>query len=210
MTPTFLHPPKNYTQQEFLEFVEALDFSAWAPKRIWLHNTAAPTLAEWTAAGDGPSRETRIVTLDEIYQNADHWHAGPLLFIGPYADDIWNPCTIFEPGVAQSCDNEWGFPIEMIGNYATPLEQSQTTDPPPVDDWTSALAQAVKANTVFAAAVMYRKFGLWPDGFVQGVSGLQFHRYCVQDRHACPGGQVDHADMTACILAKMAELGATS
>lgn len=201
---TFLATPENYTQAAFAKFVATLKWTTWRPSLITLHNTAIPTLAQWMGVGASPLQ--RVHNLNTMYANVDRWHSGPHCFIDAHPDGIWNACDLTHDGVSVSCWNHTTIGIEMVGNYATDLEQQQTTNPPPIDDWLSPLAQQVKANAVFAMAVLYRALGLRPDNFVLGVSGLQFHKFCTQDHHACPGGQVDHDDMIKCVLAKMEEL----
>jgi hypothetical protein len=203
MTPTFLNPPKNYTPAAFYEFVASLKWTGWRPKFLTLHNTASPTLAEYLNQTEA-QREQRLVNIDAIYKNVDHWHAGPHLFIDPYEDGIWNASDLGVYGVSVSCWNEITMGVEMVGNYATEAEQAQVKDPPPVDDWTSAAANIVRDNAIAALAILHDALGLRPDGFVLGQSGLHFHRMCKADAHQCPGGQVDRDDIVARVLASMA------
>jgi hypothetical protein len=201
----FLHEAKNYTQSQFLAFVKTLHWTMWKPKFITLHNTAAPTLPQWLSDKTNANHEQRIANLVNLYKNIDHWHSGPHLFIGPEDDGIWNMCDLTQDGVSVSCWNHITLGIEMVGNYATPKENTYK-DAPPIDSWASADAQKVKANAVYAMAVMHKYLGLEPAPYVEGEKGLHFHRECHNDGHNCPGGQVDKAALIAEIQSAMKAL----
>ncbi len=201
---SFLATPKPYAVEAFAIFVATLEWTEWRPKFICLHNTGVPTLAQWM---NPATPEEKRVNGQMLYErDAEHWHSGVHLFITPAK--IWNVCDLTLDGVSVSCWNSRCLGIEMVGNYAIASELGPKD--PPADDWTSALAQAVRDNAVAAIAILHRKLGLRPDGYVRGVSGLHFHRECAADHHACPGAQVEKADIVGRILAKMDELEAAA
>jgi hypothetical protein len=78
---------KPFTREEFADYVDKLTWTpkVWnpekpqMPKGIVLHNTAAPTLAQWVESG--PKHEARIRNLRDYYENTQKWHGGPHLFI---------------------------------------------------------------------------------------------------------------------------------
>ena len=56
---------------------DTLAFDTWRPQFAVLHNTAAPKLAEWHSVPG----ETRMRNLETYYRDAQHWSAGPHLFV---------------------------------------------------------------------------------------------------------------------------------
>jgi hypothetical protein len=55
------------TRDQTLDRINALNWTSWRPQGITLHNTAAPTLAQW--AESGPSHDARIRNLQSYYEN---------------------------------------------------------------------------------------------------------------------------------------------
>jgi hypothetical protein len=173
---------KPYTQAEFAAYVAAM------PKLPWIefftaHNTAAPTLEQWETIG-GATPAERIANLQSFYENEDHWHAGPHLFID--REHIWTFTDLTVPGVHASCFNHISAGMEMVGDFST-----EPFDP------------QVRDNAVFAMALLHKHCGLRPDRYVYGQTGLHLHRDCVADHHPCPGAHVNRADFVARILTAM-------
>jgi peptidoglycan hydrolase-like protein with peptidoglycan-binding domain len=83
----------------------------------------------------------------------------------------------------------------MVGNYETGA-----------DDFTSGDGAKVRDNAAFVLAVLCDKFGWQIDNYVQGRSGLHFHRECAQDHHACPGSKVSKSTMIALTKAQLAQI----
>lgn len=207
---TFLPSIKNYTQPQFGVFIKTVKWSGWRPHFITLHNTAAPTLTQWLGDGSNVKHEQRLENIDNLYKNVDHWHSGVHLFIGPEADGIWNPCALNEDGVSVSCWNHVTLGIEMVGNYATKAENVYK-NAPAIDDWSSANAQKVRDNAIYAIAVLHVALNLGdPGDYEKGVKGLHFHRECPTDGHNCPGGQVSKPDIIDRVRAKIKELSLTA
>jgi hypothetical protein len=174
---------KPYTREEFATRVGSLRWRAWKPSGITLHNTAAPTLAQW--AESGPAHDARIQSLQSYYENKLNWHAGPHLFIS--RNFINGFSNILAPGVHSRCFNATHIGIEMVGDYGSE----------PFDSGDGAL---VRDNAVFAMAHLYRALGLNP-------TGLVFHKECRKDNHDCPGRHVDKADMIRRVTDAIALLG---
>jgi hypothetical protein len=199
---TFLIKPLGYSASNFDAFVKTLQWSVWRPKFICLHNTGVPTLAQWL--NPSTPEERRVANQMQYEHLTEKWHSGVHLFITPAA--IWNACDLRANGVSVSCWNSLCIGIEMVGNFAAASELGPND--PPADDWNGVLAQKVRDNAVSAMASLHLALGIRPDGYVEGVSGLHFHRECGQDHHACPGAQVDKTDIVVRVLARMQELRA--
>jgi peptidoglycan hydrolase-like protein with peptidoglycan-binding domain len=85
----------------------------------------------------------------------------------------------------------------MVGNYEVGSDDFATGDGAKVGD-----------NAAFVLAVLCEKFGWKLDNYVEGVSGLHFHKECAADHHACPGSKVSKAKMIASANAQLATLNA--
>jgi len=98
------------TREQTLARINTLQWSDWRPQGITLHNTAAPTLAQW--AETGPRHDARISNLQSFYENEKGWHAGPHWFVSRnwinwFSDPL-------RPGVHSRCFNATRFGIEMV------------------------------------------------------------------------------------------------
>lgn len=174
---------KAYMPDEFLARVAGLAWNkGWTPKGITLHNTAAPTLAQW--AETGPSHDARIRNLQSYYESELGWHAGPHLFIS--RDWINGFSNILKPGVHSRCWNSDRIGIEMVGDYAK--EQFDSGD-----------GAKVRDNAVLAVAVLNLKLGF-------NANDIVFHKECHQDNHDCPGKLVVKSEFIRRVSEKMQEL----
>lgn len=187
----FVHPidTKAYSQSDWYAHVMATEWTAFSPQHsrpsgITLHNTAGPTLAEWSETD--PMRLNRLHGLKSFYE-AMGWHGGPHAFIGRTAINGFTPIQYW--GVHCSCVNESHIGLEMVGDYAPGAENFGQGD-----------GALVRNNAVFAVAALMLKLNLAPE------SDLMFHRECTNDHHACPGAQVDKIDIIARVRMKMNEL----
>ena len=84
----------------------------------------------------------------------------------------------------------------LISLSATPIS----------DDFATGDGAKVGDNAAFVLAVLSEKYGWKLEKYVQGVSGLHFHRECAIDHHACPGSKVSKAKMIALANAQSATL----
>jgi hypothetical protein len=171
------------TRDQTLDRVNALNWTNWRPQGITLHNTAAPTLAQW--AESGPSHDARIRNLQSYYENELGWHAGPHWFVSRnWINWFSNPLL---PGVHSRCFNATRFGIEMVGDYNA--EEFDTGD-----------GALVRDNAVFLIAALNLKFGFSPED-------LTFHKECRIDNHDCPGHKVVKTDVIAKVRAAMTTMG---
>ncbi|HLZ02176.1 MAG TPA: peptidoglycan recognition family protein [Bradyrhizobium sp.] len=174
------------TREQTLDRINTLKWTNWHPQGITLHNTAAPTLAQW--AEEGPAHDARIRNLQSYYENEKGWHAGPHFFVSRHWINWFsNPLL---PGVHSRCFNATHFGIEMVGDYAT-------------EEFDSGDGALVRDNAVFLVAALNLRFGFDPDN-------LTFHIDCKRDNHACPGDKVVKADVIARVRAEMDSLGSRS
>lgn len=193
MAQTFVANPAHYTRDEFRTLISGLQLGAWRPKFPTLHNTAVPSLAQWKAYGPTP-QERWGVHLNQYYKNLG-WHAGPHFACCP--DYIWYLSDLQFDGVSVSCWNGVTVGIEMVGNYEIGGDDFATGDGAKVGD-----------NAAFALAVLCEKYGWKLEDYVQGQSGLHFHKECARDQHACPGSKVSKAKMIELANAQLANLRA--
>jgi lysozyme family protein len=162
-----------------LSRIVALQWIDWQPRGITLHNTAAPTLAQWSESG--PSHDARIRNLQNYYENELGWHAGPHFFVSrDWINWFSNP---LQPGVHSRCWNSSRFGIEMVGDFGR-------------EEFDSGDGAKVRDNAIFLIAALNRKFGFRADDLV-------FHKECTLDNHDCPGRKVDKADVIVRVKAEM-------
>jgi hypothetical protein len=165
---------KGFTPQEFEAYVAGLSFSAWRPQFVVLHNTAAPTLAQWHSI----SGEQRMRNLSDFYQNVQKWSAGPHLFV---ADDlIWVFTPLTMPGVHSPSWNSIAWGVEMVGDYnAEPF------------------VDVMRDNVVSALTTLHGALGLDP-------ARLKLHKEDPKTTHDCPGRNVSKADIIARVQDELA------
>ena len=170
------------TCEESAAYLRTLRWTDWRPQGITLHNTAAPTLAQW--AEQGASHDARIRNLQSFYENEKGWHAGPHWFISRnFINWFSNPLL---PGVHSRCWNATRFGIEMVGDYNS-------------EEFNSGDGALVRDNAVFWIATLNNRFGF-------DAEDLTFHVECHLDDHDCPGRNVVKSDVIARVKAKMREL----
>jgi hypothetical protein len=164
-TPTFLAHPTHYTIAEFRTMLAGLKRGGWRPKFPTLHNTGAPSLAQWLAYGPTP-QEHWGASLDSYYKGLG-WHAGPHLVVCP--DYVWVLCDLTLPGVSVSCWNSETFGIEMVGDYDVGAQ----------DQFATGEGAKVRDNAADVRAALAEKF-FWGDlgNYQVGVKGLHFHMEC--------------------------------
>lgn len=194
MTPTYLNPPVHYAVPEFRAMLANLKIGSWRPKFPTLHNTGAPSLAEWLGYGSTP-QERWGASLNRYYQGLG-WHAGPHFVVCP--DYVWVLCNLALPGVSVSCWNDRTSGIEMVGDY----------DDGAKDQFNTGEGAKVRDNAAAVLAALAEKWN-WGDlgDYQIGVKGLHFHRECVNDHHSCPGVQVKKPDILARVAAMRGALG---
>lgn len=179
---------RNFKQEGFRAYVNTLHWHQWRPSRIVLHNTAAPSLAQWIKTAEQDRLKglipgiTRINNLERYFRDDNHWSGCPHLFIAN--DFIWvmNPLT--QRGVHSPSFNSTAIGIEMIGDFSR-------------EDDDSGVGLNVKQNTVFALAALCSAIGLDPTPgetdkkkkrILDGTIFL--HKQDWATTHDCPGKDV--------------------
>jgi hypothetical protein len=171
------------TLEQSIARLQTLQWSAWRPQGITVHNTSAPTLAQWAESGD--KHDARIRNLESYYENELGWHAGPHWFISRnWINWFSNPLL---PGVHSRCFNGTRFGIEMAGDFDT-------------EPFDSGDGKMVRDLTVSWVAALNLRFGFKADD-------LTFHRECKVDNHACPGKLVQKGAFIDLVKARMADVG---
>jgi hypothetical protein len=154
----------NYEVSEFDAYCHELQWTAWRPSFIVLHNTGVPSLAQ---RPNGFTRQ-HISNLVTYYRDKQGWKAGPHLFIDDRRIWVFTPLTV--SGTHSPSWNKVALGIEMLGNYETEL-------------FHTGRGLKVRKNAVAAMATLCAILGLEP-------STMKLHREDTLTTHACPGKNV--------------------
>ena len=161
----------SFNESQFDIYCHSLQWNAWRPSFIVLHNTAAPSLAQrpngFTA--------THIQNLVGFYKDQQHWSAGPHLFIDDKKIWVFTPLTV--SGVHSPSWNKLAIGIEMLGNYA-------------VESFSADRGLKVRQNAVAAMATICAILGLSP-------STIRLHKEDPATTHNCPGKNVKKGEIIA-------------
>lgn len=181
---------RKFTHAEFKAYLDGLKIEPWA-KFIVVHNTSSPDIhlyrddwmkrpaSRWTP-------ETWLRNLVSYYAGMG-WKGGPHLFIPPAEDQILVLNSLLVPGTHTPSWNRSSIGVETVGEF----------EREPFDDPT-------RANLVTALAMLHEKFGLRPDGYSLGSSGLHFHKEDHATTHkTCPGRNMVKADLVQQVLHAM-------
>ena len=167
---------RGFTANDFQTYVQGLSFTAWRPSFVVLHNTGAPTFAQWHST---PGAQ-RMLNLQSYYRDQQHWSGGPHLFV---ADDlIWVFTPLTVPGVHSPSWNNVSWGVEMVGDYSV-----ETMNP------------ALKTNAVAALAALHSALGISP-------TTMKLHREDPLTTHICPGGNVSKQDFITQVTAAVESL----
>ena len=158
------------TRDQFTAYVEsevARKMKVWRPRGCVLHNTDAPTLAQFYKNKDKPlSGPQRVKNMWVSYQNAG-WSGGPHLVITDREILLGNPLWL--KGVHSPSYNATFWGIELAGSYER-----------------EAFPDAVRDNAVHAIAVLYAMLGHEPT-----ADTFRFHKEDPRTTHrTCPGKNV--------------------
>jgi len=150
---------------EFVRYVENLEFPLPLPNRIFLHHTWRPTRDGWRGMASILAMKDyyeRQLWKDDEGQVHEGWTAGPHLFIAD--DGIWLFSDLRWDGVGVYGHNHRSRHVEMVGNYDSQLP-----------------CGAILRNTVVALGVLHERLGL-------DIDRLCFHRD--YSSKSCPGWAV--------------------
>ncbi len=154
----------SHTPETFDARCQALQWTAWRPSFVVLHNTGVPSLAQRPKG----LLKKHIANLEGFYRDIQGWSAGPHLFI----DDrqIWTFTPLTVPGVHSPSWNQLSLGVEMLGDY----EHEAFDD---------GRGLRVRRNAAAALATLCAVLGIDP-------SLLRLHREDPLTTHACPGKNV--------------------
>lgn len=189
---------RKFTHPEFQSYLDGLTLNPWA-KFIVVHNTSVPDIAlykQWEAREGKYKNWTAEQWLKNLgsYYAGLGWSGGPHLFIPPTQDTILVLSPLTGPGTHSPSWNKFSLGVETVGEF----QHEPFTDP-------------TKANLIAALAMLHKKFGLKPDGFVLGGNtlvtagrGLHFHKEDVGTTHdTCPGKNMVKAQLVTDVLTAM-------
>lgn len=160
---------RSFTPDEFDGYCHTLQWTAWRPSFIVLHNTATPSLAQ---RPDGLTRQ-HIQSLEAFYRDTQGWKAGPHLFVDDRQIWVFTPLTV--SGTHSPSWNKVALGIEMLGDFET-------------EAFDSGRGLEVRKNAVAALATVSAILGIAPDT-------MRLHREDPLTTHACPGKNVRKLDV---------------
>jgi hypothetical protein len=166
---------KTFDAKGFDEYCHQLQWTAWRPSFIVMHNTGSPNLAQ---RPQGLTAQ-HIENLVGYYRDTNGWSAGPHLFIDDRQIWVFTPLTM--SGVHSPSWNKTALGIEMLGDYAS-------------EPFDTGRGLAVRDNTVAAMATLCAVLGLDP-------ASSRLHREDPLTTHACPGSNVPKLEMIQAIQA---------
>jgi len=154
----------SFTTDKFDSYCQTLQWTAWRPSFIVLHNTAIPTLAQ---RPNGITQQ-HIQNFVSFYRDVQGWSSGPHLFVDDRQIWVFTPLTV--PGTHSPSWNNVSLGVEMLGDYAQ-------------EAFDSGRGLLVRHNTEAALASLSTVLGLDP-------LTMRLHREDPLTTHACPGANV--------------------
>src|SRR5262245_39930043 len=152
---------ESFSPEEFDRYCHTLQWTAWRPSFIALHNTASPSLAQ---RPNGLTKQ-HIKNLEAYYRDEKGWKAGPHLFVDDKQIWVFTPLTV--SGVHSPSWNKLALGVEMLGDY-----DSEAFD--------SGRGLKVRKHAVAALATLSAVLGIDP-------ASMKLHREDPATTHACPG-----------------------
>jgi hypothetical protein len=168
---------RNFTPEQFREYVGGLRWDRWQPEFIVLHHTAVPSLAQRPHGFNQGS----MSGLERYYRNEMGWSAGPHLFVDDQPAGIWVFTPLTTPGVHAKSFNSRSLGLEMLGNYD-------------VEGFDSGRGALVRDQAVAAIAILSAALEIDPDS-------MMCHRDEPSTSKTCPGNHVDAEDFIARVKA---------
>ncbi len=173
---------KGRTIAEMSSFIDNLPHTTWASGMV-LHNTSAPTLAQWTPE----NRAQRILNLQDYFRNIRQWNSAPHAFVD--YDFVWNFTPYTEKGTHSPSWNGTKLGIEMVGNFVAGG-----------DDSTHGRGLLVVQNTAALFGLLHSHYGWDPQT-------IKLHKEDPRTTHDCPGNQIRKEEFIAMVQEYMGEGG---
>ena len=175
------------TADQFLDYLDTIQFAAWRPKFVTMHHTGGPSLKTWEGYGNRPkpiTDEQWMRNLAGYYGNEMKWSAGPHFFFTPK-----NFCVLSLPnkrGVHAVSFNATSWGVECVGDFDS-------------EQFTPELAKRYAEGL----ACLHLAAGLEPDPYQFNQRGLHFHRDDPKTTKTCPGKRVSKDVMVKLIKERM-------
>ncbi|NVN95844.1 MAG: N-acetylmuramoyl-L-alanine amidase [Bacteroidetes bacterium] len=161
-----------FNQDEFESYCHTIQWSAFKPKFIVLHNTGLPTL---NMRPEGFTLQ-HIQNLVHYYRDELKWSAGPHLFIDDHKIWVFTPLNM--SGIHANSWNKLSLGVEILGDYDK-------------DIFSQGRGLAVRKNAIAALASLHTVLGI-------DVSTLKFHKEEPNTTHKnCPGKNVIKQEVIA-------------
>jgi hypothetical protein len=177
----------------FAAHVNGLAFLNWRPQFVVVHNTSAPTLAnyaDWRAHPEKHGNWTPEKWLQNLrsYYAGLGWNAGPHAFVCPDGIGLFTPFT--QRGTHSPAWNSITWGIETVGEFETePFDNGSRT------------------NLIAVLGILHARIGLSPADYKFGVRGIHFHKEDPITTHkTCPGKHMVKADLVNDVVAFMQNL----
>lgn len=172
---------RGLTLPQFKEYVAALEFRAWRPSFMVLHNTGAPTLAQWNSYPE----DKRIRNLESYYRDQQGWSSGPHAFIDDNTIWLFTPMTT--TGTHTPSWNGTSLGIELVGDYAR-------------EDDDRGPGFNAKMLCVGVFGELHMKLGLDPET-------IRLHKEDKRTNHDCPGKDIEKSEFIRLVQEYMGEGG---
>ena len=101
----------SFSSEEFDTYCHTLQWTAWRPSFIVVHNTGSPSLAQ---RPKGITKQ-HISNFEAYYRDQQKWKAGPHLFIDDKQIWVFTPLTV--SGTHSPSWNKVALGIEMLGDF---------------------------------------------------------------------------------------------
>ena len=160
---------ESYSVADFETYCQSLQWIAWRPSFVVLHNTANPSLKQ---RPKGLTKQ-HILNLEVYYRDTKHWSAGPHLFVDDRQIWVFTPLTV--SGIHSPSWNKVALGVEMLGDY-----EKEAFD--------TGRGLQVRERAVAAIATLHGTLGIDP-------ATLRLHREDPLTTHACPGKNVRKLEM---------------
>jgi hypothetical protein len=153
-----------FSPADFDTYCHGLQWSAWRPSFVVVHNTQIPSLAQ---RANGLTKQ-HILDLEAFYRDTQKWKGGPHLFVDDKQIWVFTPLTV--SGTHSPSWNKVALGVEMLGDF----------EKEPFD---AGRGLKVRRNAVSAVATLCGILGLDPQT-------IRLHREDPLTTHACPGKNV--------------------
>jgi hypothetical protein len=155
---------EGFNVDAFDAYCHTLQWLAWRPSFVVLHNTAIPSLAQ------RPKGFTKqhMLGFEAYYRDEMGWKAGPHLFVDDRQIWVFTPLTV--SGTHSPSWNKVALGVEMLGDY-----EKEAFD--------AGRGLKVRQNAVAALASISAVLGIDPQT-------MRLHREDPLTTHACPGTKV--------------------